>query len=218
MLREYGTVPYPSRAGPVGGRIVFLMVTTTALTPREAELLAITLDVLRERGFDRLTVDEVAARAHASKATVYRRWPSKADLVLAAFSHGVREVAKPPDTGSLRGDLLAIGELVIEQTRLLGTAITGILPELQRQEQLRVYFEHEFIHERRALILGVLEAAAARGEIRAAAINAEIWDVLPGYLVFRGLMPSRPATEQTLRALVDEVLLPSLTRLNSKPG
>ncbi len=62
-----------------------------SLTPREAELLTVTLQVLDETGYDKLTVDQVVARAHASKTTVYRRWPSKAELVCAAFAHRIRE-------------------------------------------------------------------------------------------------------------------------------
>ena len=80
-------------------------------SPREAELLAVTLQLLQEHGYDGLTVDAVASAARASKATVYRRWPSKAELVLAAFTEGVRQVAVPPNTGTLRGDLLQLGEV-----------------------------------------------------------------------------------------------------------
>ena len=57
---------------------------------RETELLAITLELLQEHGYDRLSVEAVATKAKASKATMYRRWPSKADLVLAAFIEGTR--------------------------------------------------------------------------------------------------------------------------------
>lgn len=78
-------------------------------SPRETELLAVTLRLLQEHGYDRLTVDAVAASARASKATVYRRWPSKAGLVLAAFIEGIRQVAVPPNTGNLRDDLLRLG-------------------------------------------------------------------------------------------------------------
>src|ERR1700735_1782862 len=78
-------------------------------SPREAELLAVTLRLLQEHGYDQLTVDAVASAAHASKATVYRRWPSKAELVLAAFIEGVRQVAVAPNTGTLRGDLISLG-------------------------------------------------------------------------------------------------------------
>src|ERR1700740_598608 len=84
-------------------------------SPREAELLAVTLRLLQEHGYDGLTVDAVASAARASKATVYRRWPSKAELVLAAFIEGIRQVAGPPNPGTLRGDLLHLGEVVCEQ-------------------------------------------------------------------------------------------------------
>src|SRR6266436_2510658 len=84
-------------------------------SPREAELLAVTLRLLQEHGYDRLTVDAVATIARASKATVYRRWPSKAELVLAAFIEGVRQVAVHPETGTLRGDLLHLGNLIRQQ-------------------------------------------------------------------------------------------------------
>ncbi|MDT5256990.1 MAG: hypothetical protein QOD10_2070, partial [Mycobacterium sp.] len=60
-------------------------------SPREAELLEVTLRLLQEHGYDGLTVDAVAMTARASKATVYRRWPSKAELVLAAFIEGIRQ-------------------------------------------------------------------------------------------------------------------------------
>src|SRR5271170_8367326 len=86
-------------------------------SPRETELLEVTLRLLQEHGYDRLTVDSVASTAHASKATVYRRWPSKAELVLAAFIEGICQVAVAPQTGSLRGDLLHMGELICQQGR-----------------------------------------------------------------------------------------------------
>ena len=214
MSVRYGTVLLSTSRWLYGWTMVMPAPSAPAAgyTAREEELLAITLELLRESGYDRLTVDEVAARAHASKATVYRRWPSKADLVVAAFSHGVRQVARPPDTGSLRGDLLRLGDLITEQVRLHGSAVAGMLPEIQRSERLRAVFEQEFFHERRALIHEVLRHAVDRGEIEPDVISDEIWDVLPGYLVFRSMVPGRAPTSDTVLALVDEVLLPSLTR------
>ena len=81
-------------------------------SPREAELLAVTLELLQEHRYDRLTVDAVATSARASKAIIYRRWPTKAELVLAAFVQVTRQVAVDPDTGTLRGDLLRLGEQI----------------------------------------------------------------------------------------------------------
>ncbi len=62
-------------------------------------------DLLRERGFERMTVDDVAARAGVGKATVYRRWPSKDDLAVAAMERLYSVEMPQPDTGSIRGDL-----------------------------------------------------------------------------------------------------------------
>ena len=73
---------------------------------REQQILDATLEVLDEVGYDLLTMDAVAARAKASKATLYRRWKGKPELVVAAITAHKGE-ATVPDTGSLRGDLIA---------------------------------------------------------------------------------------------------------------
>ena len=183
-------------------------------SPREAELLAVTLRLLQEHGYDRLTVDAVASAARASKATVYRRWPSKAELVLAAFIEGVRQVAVPPDTGTLRGDLLRLGEICCEETRQLASTIRGVLVEVSRNPALNEVMQRQFIEERKALFRHVLQQAVDRGEIDASAITDELWDLLPGYLIFRSILPGRPPTRRTVQVLVDEVVMPSLTRLS----
>ena len=99
-------------------------------SPREAELLAVTLELLQEHGYDRLTVDAVAMTARASKATIYRRWPTKAELVLAAFVEGTRHVAVDPDTGSLRGDLLRLGERISAHVSSHASTIRAVLVEV----------------------------------------------------------------------------------------
>ena len=103
---------------------------------REAQLLAVTLRLLQEHGYERLTVDAVASEARASKATVYRRWPSKAELVFAAFMEGVRAVAVAPHTGCLRGDLLALGRVICEHARLHAPTVRAVLTELSRNPAL----------------------------------------------------------------------------------
>jgi AcrR family transcriptional regulator len=181
-------------------------------SPREIELLAVTLQLLQEHGYDRLTVDGVAAKAHASKATVYRRWPSKAELVLAAFIEGIRPLAVPPETGTLRGDLLQVGELVCQQGQQHAGTIRAVLVEMSRNPALNDVMQQQFIEHREALIGHILQQAVDRGEIDQAAINDELWDLLPHYLIFRSIIPGRPPTRQTVQALVDEVIIPSLTR------
>jgi len=175
-------------------------------------LLAVTLQLLQEHGYDRLTVDAVANVARASKATVYRRWPSKAELVLAAFIEGIRQVAVPPETGTLRGDLLRLGELICEQAGRHASTMRAVLVEMSRNPALKDVMQHQFLDQRKELIQRVLQQAVDRGEIDPAAINDELWDLLPGYLVFRSVIASRPPTRHTVQALVDEVVIPGLTR------
>ncbi|KAA0085563.1 TetR/AcrR family transcriptional regulator [Mycolicibacterium sp. P9-64] len=187
-------------------------VDASPWTPREAELLAVTLQLLQQNGYDRLTLDAVATTAQASKATVYRRWPTKAELVLAAFIEGIRHAAVAPDTGTLREDLLQLGETILEHCNQHAATLRAVLVELSNNPALNEAFEHEFIVQRRAVIRYVLEQAVARGEIDEAAMSDELWDVLPGYLIFRSIAQNRPPTALTVQTLVDEVLLPSLTR------
>ncbi|GAS88103.1 TetR/AcrR family transcriptional regulator [Mycolicibacterium brisbanense] len=193
-------------------RTVDLTAESSPWSPREAELLAITLRLLQEHGYDRLTVDAVAATARASKATVYRRWPSKGELVLAAFIEGIRQVAVPPETGSLRGDLLRVGQVICEQAHQHGTTIRAVLAEVSRDPALSDAMQHQFLDQRKAMLELILREAVARGEISESVISDELWDLMPGYLIFRSIIPNRPPTPETVQALVDNVMIPSLTR------
>ena len=182
------------------------------MTARESELLAVTLQLLQRNGFEGLTVDDVAATAHASKATVYRRWPTKAELVLAAVMHGVSQAAVAPDTGNLRGDLIEVGEKLAKQARDHAATMRAVLMEASRNPALNDVMQNQIFTQRKKLINHVLGQAVERGEIKAEAVNDDLWDLLPGYLVFRAVIQNRPATSRTVRALVDDVIIPSLTR------
>ena len=189
-------------------------VLGSPLTPREAELLAVTLEVLGETGYDKFTVDQVAARAHASKTTVYRRWPSKAELVCAAFANLIqREQGLPADSGSLRHDLLRLAEIIARDADEYGRTIAGILAAGERSPQLRELLVDDLQRTRREQFHGVLQRAVTRGEINPEVISEDLWDVLPAYIMFLVLRHRRPVPAETLQAFVDEVLVPSLTRL-----
>jgi AcrR family transcriptional regulator len=86
--------------------------------PRDASaderILAAAAELILTRGFDNMTVDEVAARARAGKATVYRRWAGKEDLAFAALEQLYSTQLPIPDTGSLRGDLLEATRQALE--------------------------------------------------------------------------------------------------------
>jgi len=184
-------------------------VQTSPWSDRERELLAVTVRLLREHGYDGLTVDEVAAEGRASKATVYRSWPTKAELVLAAFIEGIQQDADPPDTGTLRGDLVALADMICCHAREHAATMRAVLGELNRIPALHTALQR-FLAGRKALTHEILARAVRRGEIDAAAIDGELWDVLPGYLVYRAVITDRPATGETVRSLVDDVILPGL--------
>ena len=183
-------------------------------SPREAELLAVTLELLQEHGYDRLTLDAVATTARASKATLYRRWPTKAELVMAAFVEGTRQVAVDPDTGTLRGDLLRLAEAICAHVSTHASTIRAVLVEVSRSPELDAMLQEQFLDQRKALMAHVLARAVDRGEIEASAITEDLWDVLPGYLIYRSVLTGRAPSSRTVQDLVDNVLIPSLTRHN----
>jgi AcrR family transcriptional regulator len=185
-------------------------------SPRECELLAVTLELLQEHGYDRLTVDAVATTARASKATIYRRWPTKAELVLAAFVEGTRQVAVDPDTGTLRSDLLRLGEQICAHVNTHASTIRAVLVETSRSAELDAMLQEQFLDQRKALMSHVLARALDRGEIEGSAIAEDLWDVLPGYLIYRSVLTSRASSQHTVEDLVDNLLMPGLTRDNTR--
>src|ERR1700709_1972136 len=107
---------------------------------RDPEILDAAIEVLAECGYERMTIDMVAARAKAGKATLYRRWPSKAELVIDAVACMKRPDFPPehmPDTGTLRGDLLAmIRPHSLEESERKLQVMGGLVSMLSRDPQL----------------------------------------------------------------------------------
>lgn len=187
-------------------------MTLVTWSARERELLAVTLRLLQEHGYERLTLDEVASAGRASKATMYRRWPTKAELVLAAFIEGVSQDAVPPDTGNLREDLIAIGDTVCAQAKEHAGTLRAVLGEVSRDPALNDAMQEQLFDQRRAMMKQVVKRAVDRGEIGADAVNSELWDLLPGYLIYRTVIQNRLPTRRTVRTLVDDMIMPSITR------
>ncbi|MGH3588436.1 MAG: TetR/AcrR family transcriptional regulator C-terminal ligand-binding domain-containing protein, partial [Pseudonocardia sp.] len=152
---------------------------------REAELLDAVLDVLRETGYERLTVDAVAARARASKRTVYRRWPSKAELVVAAFANAVLDAPEPPDTGSLREDLLALFDSLRRELDGLADVIAGLVGELRHNPDLASAMRTGYLDARVRSVHIVFDRARARAELSPDADVELIWPLVPATLFFR---------------------------------
>jgi AcrR family transcriptional regulator len=118
-----------------------------------------------EVGYDRLTMDAVAARANAGKTTIYRRWAGKADLVVDALS-SKQGLEEPPDTGSLRGDLRAFARMIDSaDSRSDAKVIIGMVTAAAREDQLSQVFRERLLAPQLARIRPVFDRAVARGEI-----------------------------------------------------
>jgi AcrR family transcriptional regulator len=123
------------------------------------------LDLLVEEGFPGVTMEGVAARAGVGKATVYRRWSSKDQLVVDAVARRCGEHVVSPDTGCLRGDVVAIGRAMLRKFRLHGAILRAFAAETARNPALGESFRRTFLDERRAAMREVLARGVARGEL-----------------------------------------------------
>ncbi|MFG2474203.1 TetR/AcrR family transcriptional regulator [Streptomyces fagopyri] len=187
-------------------------VRRSRITPeREAELYRAVLDLLREVGYDALTMDAVAARTKSSKATLYRQWGGKAELVVKALRHE-KPSAGDADTGSLAGDFHALvmreDDCRMEQNSAL---MRGLAMALHGNPDLLKAFRELIIEPETVELRRVLERAVARGEIRPDNPAQEyVLHMLIGAFAVRGVIDQRPPTRAFLTSYVDAVILPAL--------
>ncbi len=176
---------------------------------RELEILTATLEVLGDVGYDRLTMDAVAAKAKASKATLYRRWNTKVALVIDAI---VAHKGSPhvPDTGSLRGDLLASscgsgGFTDPKPIGLMGSIMTAI----NRDADFAEAWRREFIEPKVAESRLMYERAQARGEIRADLDIDLIASAFAGIILHRIFVLGEPASPEIITTVIDQIVMPA---------
>ncbi|MEU9984583.1 TetR/AcrR family transcriptional regulator [Streptomyces sp. NPDC050856] len=182
------------------------------ITPeRELELYRAVLDLLREGGYDAVTMEGVAARTKCGKATLYRQWKTKAQLVTAALGTSRRPLFTDIDTGSLAGDLRAAARAVAGRrggdTELMEAVGQAYLQHPDLREALR----ETVISPEVAALDAMLRRGVERGEIEAG--NPAIGFVAPcflGVLRIERLFDDRFAADEALPALVEAVLLPAL--------
>jgi AcrR family transcriptional regulator len=172
----------------------------------DAAILDAALGELAERGFARMSVDAVAARAGVSKPTVYLRHPTKADLATAAIA-SLRSEPRPAPTGDLRADLVTHLRLLRRGLeRPGGMAMIGtVLAEAEQTPELLALFRRRLVAPRRRELLGVLEAARDRGELRADADLRVAVQMLVGAW-YAQVLAGDPVPRRWPAALVDVVL------------
>ena len=178
---------------------------------RERQILLATLEVLAELGYDRLTFDEVAARAKASKASLYRRWVTKGALVSDAVGcDDDGEAPVLPDTGSLRGDLLALvdsdGFFDVDRASIVGALATAIHRDPGAHDALRRKLVDDGTKHLRLL----LRRARERGQTRPGLDVDLLASALPGLVLFRMTFETPGGFPPGfIRSVIEQIILPA---------
>jgi AcrR family transcriptional regulator len=179
--------------------------------PRDAAadgaILGATLAILAEEGYPGLSMDAVAARAGVSKSTIYRRWASKQEVVLAA-AEAVSQSVPVPDTGSVRGDLEAIADGLVAVFNGPSTArlVGSLVAEATRDDALADALRSGFLTARRQAARVALERGIERGEIQPGTDTQLAVDQLAAPFYYRLLLTGGPIDQRFAYAVVDGVL------------
>lgn len=178
---------------------------------RDADILVATLDVLAETGYDGMTIDMVAARAKAGKATLYRRWTSKPELVLDAVAcMKAVPLDTLPDTGSLRGDLVAmVKSPSIQDAERKLKIMAGIVSMISRNPELTHAARDALVEPRAAANRIIFRRALERGEIPADSDIETLCMIGPALATYRTLMQQKPVDREFLVHNIDRVILPA---------
>jgi AcrR family transcriptional regulator len=176
---------------------------------RDGVIRAAILRLLADVGYGSLTMDAVASEAGVGKATIYRRWRTKQDLVVDTISDLNRAEAAPADTGSLEGDLRAMmHSLVSVVTGPTGAATLSLLSTVPHQPALAHAFQEGPLAVWRQSFNEVWSRAEQRGEVRPGTGSSVIAEVPSALLVQRWLLTGRPVDEAYADEVLDTVVLP----------
>lgn len=190
------------------------MSSTVAATRRRGDALVAAireaaLEELAAVGYAGLSMERVAERARTGKASIYRRWPTKFELVVDALDHTLPRFDEPPDTGSVRGDLLAVLRVIARtMSTESGRAARACLAFVDQEPELGAAVRERLLPPRKAMVLEILRRGAERGEVRPEAVTMRVAEVGPMLLHGELLQRGAPIRDATVRAIVDEVLVP----------
>jgi AcrR family transcriptional regulator len=182
----------------------------------EKALLDAAWDELNASGYDDLTIDAVANRAGTSRAVLYRRWPSKRELVLATLVHQVQaDVVATPDTGSLRGDVVALLQRANEVRIRLATLVFTRLGGFYREANTNLAELTAYVQGGRETVLdAVIDQAVARGEIQPGQVSERVAWVPVELFRYQLMVTLQAVPDQVIDEIVDDVFMP-LVRLSA---
>ncbi|RUS47905.1 TetR/AcrR family transcriptional regulator [Cohnella sp. AR92] len=181
----------------------------------ENAILRAAWEELQETGYSKMTMEAVAARAQTNKTAVYRRWPNKAKLIIAALKKfGPKPAIESPDTGDLREDVLALLHGLIKPMQMIGVeTIKGLMVDIHGDELLSKMTlpprpDDILVNS----IRNILRQADQRGEVELGKLPQRVIG-LPVDLVRYELLTTRtPLTDEAIREIVDDLFLPLVRR------
>lgn len=174
---------------------------------KDAAIVDAARELLVTRGFDAMTMDDVAECAGVGKATVYRRWTSKVHLAVDAMvaRAPALTVEAVPDTGSLRGDLMSLPRLI---SQAHDDATTDLLAPAREHPEVTEVLRQRLVRDRVAVLRGLLERGRERGEIPASRDLDLIASVGPAMVFYLKAFSDTPFTTDAMERVIDGVLLP----------
>lgn len=172
----------------------------------DTDVVTAVLNVLRDGGYRAVTIDGIARKVKRARTSLYRRWPSKRNLVAYAV---VSEMGHNPaaDTGALRGDLEAAVETLLNAfAGPLGQALAGLVADMAQDDELAQIIRQEVLAARRKSMREAFARARSRREVRSDLDIELAIDMLTGPFYYRTLFGHAPITRRMTRDVVDYVL------------
>jgi AcrR family transcriptional regulator len=181
---------------------------------REQAILEAALQLLMEVGYDRLSMDALAERAHAGKATIYRHWSGKAQIVAEAVRRlKCAKEAPMASTGSLRGDLVSAMEQISTSINAEDAAIiAGVMSAMRTDPELAELVRSQVIDTKRGKFDGIVERAVRRGELPEGSSAVLVEEVIPAMLINRLVIQAQSVDDDFIIHVVDDIVLPLLHR------
>lgn len=184
----------------------------------EHAILGAAVAEISEVGYDSMSMEAVAARAHTGKAALYRRWSAKEDLAVEALQCLLPPCGEMPETGSVRGDLIELlGRMAAVMTSPAGLAMQSLMGSQQCGPDMIQTVHGRVIEPRKQMMLGVLRRGAERGEVRPDAVTMLVAEVGPALIVQRILGEGPPVGRAFVEEIVDQVVMPLLRPLTTGP-
>jgi AcrR family transcriptional regulator len=206
---------YDNKVTATETRVTPLVASRKRGAALEDAILEAAYAELSEVGYMAFSVEGVAARARTGKASIYRRWPTKQELVMDTLLERLptpEQCGLVPDLDdsvttaeALHGVARAIASVI---TSPAGDAMRAIKCEALSDPQLAQLIDDRFQAPRRAALLGLLQRGVARGEVRPEAATQLVADVVPAVLTHRVILQREPLTQRDITDIIEQIFIP----------